>query len=86
MAPPKCKLDFFDFESHDLALIKLEKDAEYHDGSGNFPAVGNVCLPESTEVRNGVQNHSKRFLSQKSVYGNICAKIKQIPKYALSIL
>ena len=63
MAPPKCKLNFLDFESHDLALIKLEKDAEYHDGSGNFPAVGNICLPETGggEVRTVTDFYPKKL-------------------------
>ena len=50
MAPPKCHFTNDDYESHDIAILELEKEVDLSNGESS-PAVGPICLPEAGEVK-----------------------------------
>ena len=56
MAPPKCHFNNDDYESHDIAILELEKEVDLSNGESS-PAVGPICLPEAGEVK----SHLSKF-------------------------
>ena len=50
LAPPKCGFRPNDYESHDIAILELEREVEPSNGKSS-PAVGPICLPEPGEVQ-----------------------------------
>ena len=50
MAPPKCGFKPDDYESHDIAILELEKEVKLSDGISSA-AVGPICLPDPGEVK-----------------------------------
>ena len=56
LAPPKCRFNNDDYESHDIAILELEKEVDLSNGESS-PAVGPICLPEAGEVK----SHLSKF-------------------------
>ena len=50
LAPPKCGFKPDDYESHDIAILELEKEVKLSDGISSA-AVGPICLPDPGEVK-----------------------------------